>query len=170
MRVPMSKKEKPFLEEDEFCIQLRFSGEALEPDEITRLLGLPPTGAHRKGDTVSLPNPSNSYTAKEGYWAISTERSTRDIEEQLTDLFAQLTPDLDVWGSLTKRYKAYLFCGVFLSWFGHGFSMSSTLHRALSERNLLITFDIYPEYDQSTQQQRSKQRRGEAESLTAPSD
>jgi hypothetical protein len=143
----MSEQEKPFLEHDEFCITLRFFGDDLEPDELTRLLGSSPTDAHRKGETVA--HAKGSYTAEEGMWAISAERSIRDIEEQLTGLFAQLTPDLEIWRSLTDRYRADLFCGVFLAWFGHGFSMSPTLHRALCDRNLLITFDIYFEYDRS---------------------
>ena len=68
---------------------------------------------------------------------------------QLTDLFARLTTDFEIWRSLTSRYDADLFCGVFIAWFGHGFSMSPALHRALADRNLLITFDIYPEYDRN---------------------
>lgn len=136
-----------FLERDEFCVRLGFMGDDLEPDELTRLLGATPTHAHRRGDM--LPRPFTSQ-ATGGYWAISTERSTDDIEQQLTALFARLTSDICVWRDITTRYKADLFCGVFIASFGHGFSMSPALHRALADRNLLIIFDIYPEYDRST--------------------
>lgn len=50
---------------------------------------------------------------------------------------------------IARRYEADLFCGVFLSWFGHGFSMFPALHRKLADRNPLITFRIYPEYDRN---------------------
>ena len=142
----MNDEKKPFLEHDEFCVRLRFFGDELDPDELTSLLGAQPTEAHRRGDILRRPP---SHAAPGGYWAIATERSTHDIEAQLTELFSHLTSDYDVWRSLTSRYEADLFCGVFISWFGHGFSMSPALHRALTHRNLLITFDIYPEYDRN---------------------
>jgi hypothetical protein len=109
------------------------------------LLGAHPTDEHRRGDFISKP----PHKTDHGTWAISTKRSRRDIEGQLDDLFANLTTDLEIWDTLTRRYEADLFCGVFLSWFGHGFSMSPALHRKLADRNLLITFDIYPEYDRN---------------------
>jgi len=143
----MSDEKKQFLEHDEFCVTLTIAGDKLEPDEITRLLGASPTDACRRGDLVA--HRKHSYTSESGMWKISTKRSTRDIEEQLTDLFAKLNGDIEVWHSLTSRYDADLFCGVFLSWPGHGFSMSPQLHHLLAGRNLVITFDIYAEYDQN---------------------
>jgi hypothetical protein len=141
----MSDKKKTFIEHDEFCVSLTVSGDELDPAEITRLLGAAPTDACRLGDAI--PRRNHTFTAQSGSWSISTVRSTSDIEEQLTELFSKLNGDPEVWRSLTSRYNAFLFCGVFLSWFGHGFSMSPSLHRLLADRNLLITFDIYDEYD-----------------------
>jgi len=143
--IQMSEEKKKYIEHDEFCVSLNFGGGDLDPDEITRLLGVSPTTAWRIGEAVQRKN--HTFTAESGSWSISTVRSTRDIEEQLTELFAKLSGDSAVWSSLTNRYDASLFCGVFLSWFGHGFSMSPTLHRLLADRNLEITFDIYDEYD-----------------------
>ena len=141
----MSDEKKPHIEHDEFCVSLNISGDDLDPDEVTRLLGVSPTFACRIGDAI--PRRNHTFTAPSGSWSISTKRSTRDIEEQLTELFAKLNGDPAVWSSLTSRYGASLFCGVFLSWYGHGFSMSPSLHRLLLDRNLLITFDIYDDYD-----------------------
>jgi hypothetical protein len=141
----MSDEKKPHIEHDEFCVSLNFIGDDLDPDEVTRLLGASPTEAYRISD--AMPRRNHTFTAKSGSWSIRTARSTRDIEEQLTELFAKFNGDPEVWRSLTSRYDAELFCGVFLSWFGHGFSMSPSLHRLLADRNLLITFDIYDDYD-----------------------
>ena len=141
----MSDQKKKFIEHDEFCVSLTISGDDLDPDEITRLLCVSQTEAYRIGD--AMPRRNHTFTAKSGSWSIRTERSTRDIEQQLTDLFAKLASDTTVWSSLTSRYDASLFCGVFLSWFGHGFSMSPSLHRLLADRNLEIVFDIYDKYD-----------------------
>ncbi len=141
----MSEEKKTFIEQDEFCVSLTISGDDLAPDEITRLLGTSPTEAYRIGDP--MPRRNHTFTAKSGSWSINTVRSTHDIEQQLTELFAKLASDPAIWKSLSSRYHAYLFCGVFLSWFGHGFSMSPSLHRLLADRNLEIVFDIYDEYD-----------------------
>jgi hypothetical protein len=141
----MNNEKKKFIVHDEFCVSFTVKGDNLDPDEITRLLGASPTEAYHRGDAI--PRRNHTFTANSGSWSISTERSTRDIEEQLTELFAKLNSDPEVWRSLTNRYEADLFCGVFLSWFGHGFSMSPSLHRLLADRNLLITFDIYDEYE-----------------------
>jgi hypothetical protein len=141
----MSDEKKTYIEHDEFCVSLNIGGDDLDPDEITRLLGASPTEACRIGDAI--PRRNHTFTAKSGSWSIRTKRSTSDIEEQLTELFAKLNGDTEVWRSLTSRYHAELFCGVFLSWFGHGFSMSPRLHRLLADRNLEIVFDIYDEYD-----------------------
>ena len=140
-------EEEPDLRKDEFCVRLRFTGDDLNPEELTRLLGASPTDANRRGDMIFNASGSLDYTALDGTWAIATKRSTSDIEEQLLELFGRLTPDLDIWRSLTTRYEGDLFCGVFLFWFGHGFDMSPALHRALADRNLIITFDIYAEWD-----------------------
>jgi hypothetical protein len=143
----MSKPKRKYIEQDEFCVRLGIWGADLDPDEITRLLGASPTSAHRKGDV----DPRDQSTKRSGYWSIKTERSTRDIEQQLTQLFAGLSSDPAVWNALTSRYDAELFCGVFLAWFGHGFSMTPNLHRLLADRNLIIIFDIYDEYDHDSE-------------------
>ncbi len=141
----MSQPKKKYIEQDEFCVRLGIWGDDLDPEEITRLLGGSPTEAHRKGDARPWVKQEPNYRC--GFWSIQTERSTRDIEQQLTELFAGLSSDPAVWKALTSRYRADLLCGVFLSWFGHGFSMTPNLHRLLADRNLVITFDIYDEYD-----------------------
>jgi hypothetical protein len=140
----MSDEKQKFLEQDEFCISLTIRGDDLEPDETTRLLGAAPTDSCRRGD---IPGRGRKSPAEWGMRNFSTQRSTDDIEKQLTDLFARLNGNKGIWDSTTQKYDADLFCGVFLSWFGHGFSMSPQLHRLLADRNLLITFDIYGEYD-----------------------
>ena len=128
-------------ERDEYCVSLRFFGDDLDPDEVSTLLGCSPTDSARRGDLVQLR--TRSYTAPQGSWSLCTERSADDIETQLVAMFGRLTDDLSVWQSLTTRFDADLFCGVFLVWQGHGFDMSPRLHRLLADRNLLIVFDIY---------------------------
>ncbi len=147
----MSDAKQPDLEHDEFCITLCFSGDDIDPPEITRLIGSQPTDSARTGDPNARlsERTGRSYTYPRGFWSLSMERSSRDIEKQVSELFTRLTPDLAVWSSLSTRYEGHLFCGVFLAWFGHGFGMSPALQRQLADRNLAIEFDIYPEYDRN---------------------
>lgn len=126
---------------DQYCVSLRFFGDDLDPDEVSTLLGCSPTDSARRGDLIQ--RRTSSYTAPQGNWGLCTQRSTDDIETQLVALFERLTDDLSVWQSLTTRFDADLFCGVFLVWQGHGFDMSPRLHRLLADRNLTIIFDIY---------------------------
>ena len=126
---------------DQYCVSLSFFGDDLDPDEVSTLLGCSPTDSARRGDLIQ--RRTRSYTAPQGHWEVHTRRSIDDIETQLVALFERLTDDLSVWQSLTTRFDADLFCGVFLVSQGHGFDMSPRLHRLLADRNLTITFDIY---------------------------
>lgn len=135
------KKAQAEDERDKYCVSLHFFGDDLDPDEVSRLLGCSPTDSQRRGDLVQLR--TRSYTAPSGSWRLSTKRSTDDIEMQLVALFERLNEDLQIWQSLTTRFDAELFCGVFLSRQGRGFDMSPRLHRLLADRTLHIVFDIY---------------------------
>jgi hypothetical protein len=42
----MNDEQQRFLEHDDFCVRLRFSGDDLDPGEISRLLGAPLTQEH----------------------------------------------------------------------------------------------------------------------------
>lgn len=97
-----------------YSVSLRFFGDDLDPDKVSRLLGSPPTDSARRGDLVQLR--TRSFTAPSGSWRLSTEQSTDDIETQLVAMFGRLTDHLSVWQSLTSRFDADLFCKVFLFW------------------------------------------------------
>lgn len=49
---------------------LRITADGLDPDRITRLLGLQPTSTHRRGDTFG----KRGHSYKFGQWTFSTER------------------------------------------------------------------------------------------------
>jgi hypothetical protein len=126
---------------DMYCVSLGFYGDDLDPHEVSRLLGSAPTDSARLGDLIQ--RRTRSFAAPQGRWHLSTTKSTDVIETQLIAMLGRLTDDLSVWQSLTTRFDADLFCGVFLAHQGHGFDMSPRLHRLLADRNLHIVFDIY---------------------------
>ena len=128
-------------ERDKYDVCLRFFGDDLDPDEVSQLLGSSPTGSERLGDII--PSRIRSRTARTGSWRLATEQSADDIEEQLVGLFGRLAADLTVWQSLTTRFEADVFCGVFHARQAHHVVFSPRLHRLLADRNLPLILDIY---------------------------
>ena len=127
---------------DRVRVGLRFFGDSLVPDELTRLLGCQPDAARRKGDPI--PNNRHNPIAKTGSWLLDSPLpQTTEINEQLAALFGMLTNDLDVWHRLTKEFKTDVFCGVFLEICNRGFHLSPSTMAMLSQRGLEIGFDIY---------------------------
>jgi hypothetical protein len=127
---------------------LRFFGEALDPDEITALLGKPPTRSCRKGDERSLHGGATSREPR-GSWIRTVRRlSPGDLDAQIDNLLSDLTQDIAVWQALSERFQADLFCGLFLREGNEGLPVSPETLLALGMRGLKLDLDIYgPEAD-----------------------
>jgi hypothetical protein len=125
---------------------LRFFGEDLDPSELTSLLGCQPTLQYRKGDLIS---PGRENIRKYGGWVLRVEdREPKAIDDQLSSIFAKLTQDVDVWQTVTTRFDADVFCGLFMAESNEGFSLSTSTLAALTARNLDIEFDVYDPSDE----------------------
>ena len=57
--------------------------------------------------------------------------------------YSQLSADIALWQSITKKYSANLFCGVFMSETNDGLSISPQSMAILAERGVELWFDIY---------------------------
>lgn len=122
-------------------VSLRVFGDALEPEEVSALLGHPPSRSHRKGDKCA---PGGHGVEPTGAWILDSRVSEKsEIEDHIESLLGQLTSDPDEWVSLTERFSASIQCGVFLDQYNEGFEISPRLCRALAHRGLVIAFDIY---------------------------
>lgn len=73
---------------------LRFAGDALDPDEISRVLKRQPTRAYRKGQTYRSGPYGPHVTGRTGIWYISTRRtiSSKDVEDHLNLLERVVAP------------------------------------------------------------------------------
>ncbi len=112
-------------------VSIRFYGDDLEPEELTRLLGAQPSRANRKGQPRKSSKGKTSI-ARPGTWLIeySEEPVAAGIDEQLNFLLDELTEDIATWRDLTRRFKADVFCGIFLDTWNEGFCLTeSTLQR-----------------------------------------
>jgi hypothetical protein len=129
-------------EVDKTSVSLRFSGDTLDPDEITNLLDFRPTHSYRKGDV--LPDDRNSRIAKTGMWLLSGNKTGEvSIEKQIFELFSRLTDDLEIWRKLTSQYHSDLFCGLFMESWNRGIDFSPQLMAQISARGLTLDLDIY---------------------------
>ena len=123
---------------DATAVTLRFFGDELDPDEVSRLLGSASTLARKRG----APLPGGA-TAETGSWLLSSQRLSKNaLEDQLHALFDRLVPDLSVWASLADRFGGDVFCGLWAADWNRGVALSLRALQRIAERRLAIGFDI----------------------------
>jgi len=73
---------------------LRFVGDALDPDEISRVLSAKPTRAYRKGQKFSTGPRSPETIGKTGTWYLSTRRgrTSANLNDHFERLLALIFP------------------------------------------------------------------------------
>lgn len=120
---------------------LRFFGETLDPDEITRLLGKLPSDAERKGDVVG---PRKNRVARQGSWRLNAvDREPGDLAAQVDEILAGTTTDLAIWKQLAQTHQVDLFCGVFLTSSNEEVRVAPAALSKLGERDIQLSLDIY---------------------------
>jgi hypothetical protein len=103
-----------------------------------------PTKCHVKGEVIVGQHSGLRREARAGSWLLNSddERGVR-LDEQIVNLLARVTGDLAAWEALTEKYKADLFCGLFLDEENRACRLSAEVLHRLAERRLSIGFDIY---------------------------
>ncbi|MDH6268811.1 hypothetical protein M2360_004229 [Rhizobium sp. SG_E_25_P2] len=126
-----------------FALSLRIMGDALIPDDITRLMGRSPDLAYTKGGVFHTPN-GREVHGRTGMWSV---RGPREVEGEFYELVAAFLAGLpastDVWRMVAKDLKIELFVGVFMGKPNTGFVLSPKVMALLAERNCEIGFDLY---------------------------
>lgn len=128
---------------------LRIHGDDLIPDEVNRLLGAQPTGAHTRGEILIGKVTGHRRVARTGAWSLqAAEQSPGDLNAQIRDIFALLSSDPAVWAQLQSRFEMNLFCGLFMGRSNDGEAIAAANLRLLGERGIELQLDIYaPEPD-----------------------
>lgn len=127
---------------------LRIFGDDLEPDEITQLLGCKPSKSEKMGDEIIGKVTGRKRIARTGGWRLSAERlEPGDLDAQISEILDQLNDNTDVWKGLAARFRADIFCGLFMAEGNEGISLSSETVEKLATRGLTIDFDIYDSSD-----------------------
>ena len=123
---------------------LRIFGDTLVPSEISALLGAEPTHSSTKGQLLASASVSGTRVAKSGSWRLrATDTKPENVDQQVSELLAQLTKDLSVWLALSRRYKVDLFCGWFMGSRNEGVELTPRTLTALGERGISLSLDIY---------------------------
>ena len=129
-------------EVDKTSVSLRFFGDALDPDEISKLLDCRPTDSYRKGDV--LPDKRSCSVAQTGMWRLSGKKTGKvSLEKQIFQLFSRLSDNLEIWRKLTDRYYSDLFCGLYMESWNREMDFSPELMAQISARGLTLSLDIY---------------------------
>lgn len=135
---------------DHSLATLRFFGDDLVPEELTRTLGAKPTEACVKGQEQVSRSTGRVRIAKTGSWRLKAKRrEPEDLEAQIFELLAQLSDDMNVWASLA-RYKPDLFCGIFMGSSNDGLPLSAKALLALGQRGIALDLDIYNSDDEKS--------------------
>jgi hypothetical protein len=128
---------------------LQFSGDDLDPDDLTARLGAPPDLWARKGEVVQSARSGRGIAAKTGRWSIKVApRNGGDLDGQIRELFGLLTSDLKVWSALAAKYEPYLFVSVFTEKYNECLEVSADCLSILGERGVKLGLDIYGSSDQ----------------------
>ncbi|HRY02308.1 MAG: DUF4279 domain-containing protein [Hyphomicrobiales bacterium] len=127
----------------ETSVSLRILGDDLEPEQVSSALGCRPVSSWRKGDIRKLRN-GREATARTGTWIKSVDRKCPgDLNAQIIELMSAVSGSLEVWQSLTGRFRADVFCGLFLSEANEGGEIAAQTLLALGSRGIALSFDIY---------------------------
>lgn len=119
-------------------------GGELDPAEVTRLLGVQPEIAARKGDPVRRGD--RMVAQRSGSWIYALDDGSspeRDLDDAIAALLCRLPADRAVWDDLGRRFRLDLFCGVFLGSPNQGCVLRPSTLRLMADRGLTLSLDIY---------------------------
>jgi hypothetical protein len=130
---------------DWFTLSLSVSGQELDPDDISKLLGVAPSRIVRIGERIYPSNP-RSRISDVGILELSLDPSATDdsdVVKAAERLISQAAATPSAWLALPAGCTVYLDAGIHMTAMSGGFWMSPTLMKLLGERNIEARFDIY---------------------------
>ena len=129
-----------------YTVELRIVGEALDPDEVTRVLGIVPPRVARKG-APKVAGAASRWTAN--MWGHEVLPVGRDdwssLEDGIALLIGTFSPVRDRLLTYSASNEIYLWCGHFTSSFDGGPTLSPTLLKSLGEFGVQLVLDTYSE-------------------------
>lgn len=123
---------------------LRIGGDDLIPAEVSNLLRCDPTTSRKKGEVIIGKKTGLETIARTGVWSLrSADREPANLDRQIEEILAKLTPDIEAWQALARRYRMDLFCGLFMGGENEGLAISAGSLVALGQRGIELALDVY---------------------------
>ncbi len=131
-----------------FSIDLRIFGEHLNPEEVSAILGCQPTSFERKGQPVLRPDGTVARIGRTGAWRLQlspADTDEWDCGEAMMVLMSRLPAKVEIWKSLTKRFRVDFSVALSMESRNKGFCLSPEIMSYLGERGINVGFDVYYE-------------------------
>jgi hypothetical protein len=124
---------------------LRVFGVALDPAEITELLGCSPSLSYRTGDPISA---RVNAVRKQGMWLLDSPLGREQpLSVHVLWIMAAVTGDRTVWSQIVGQHKADLYCTIDVRPPTSGMELTREAIEQVNLRNLSIQFDLYTNDD-----------------------
>jgi hypothetical protein len=129
---------------DKVSVSVVASGDELDPTMLTRLFGLEPTFAARKGDIRPSRSGTKTVVQRTGVWYVDVADSREWLlEDAIEALLAKFPSDLTVWARAAESCELALFCALHIEDWNRGCELSPAALRQIAERGLSLDLDIY---------------------------
>jgi hypothetical protein len=121
----------------------RISGDALQPDEVTRELDLEATSSGLKGGALS--SSRRKQPLRTSIWILNSPLDDHTpLEDHLAWLLDTLEPRLGVINAIAKQHKTDFFCGFSSDNGQGGCTFDAVLLERLARLGIPLGLDLYP--------------------------
>jgi len=126
-------------------VRLEFSSDDLDPERVTRQLGIPPTTRFTKGELVHNVKTNRSRAAQTSRWMLELPAtSLGEIDKTVANLFSGATNDVSIWRGLAKQYSGFLSVTLHAQLQPNdAFGISPDTLAAVSGRGLTLDIDVW---------------------------
>ena len=126
---------------DRLEIALRVTSDDLEPERITRMLGVNPTFAARKGEAID--HGGVPVMQRAGTWSYALPASPEwELGDAIDTLLEQLPADPALWESLAGWAQVAVVCGLYVHDPHRGADLPPDTLARLAERRLALRLEI----------------------------
>lgn len=129
-----------------FLVSLVINADDLDPAAITRLLGIEPALARRKGVALASRGGRPPHVPRTGVWSTQItpeELPGASVEVATATILARVAVSPDTWREAVSGASARLRLGLTLDDYNRGLELSPAILRRAAELDLVLEIDVY---------------------------